>query len=327
MKHLTLLESSIVGFFVGVVASTYVLFLEGTGAYISPILYFVSLRPLIEFISLPETVFYIVEFLCILAVYTIYGCIAGILIRKSMKNKIFVWIIFLLFIGIVVFQQITGSAPASPSPVYSSTDISHALAQKNKVKANEQYFGSEVAGDLNGDGISDVAFVISRADPERGTLYYIVTALAGEKGHTGTNLLFLGDKAEPQVISITDGIVGVSYIDRSNKTSTSTQYFYAQVLDGKLEQINITGKGNYLAWGQVSLDGDTPVFTQCKSTEILPILGASTTLSTIHDRITQINPSSSETKELFGVFIGNTLSSKGFSLKNIVTLTPQGVCP
>ncbi len=237
MKKFTVLESTIIGFFIGVVASTYTLFLDSTGGFISPVLNFISLRPLIQVISSPGEAFIVTSFLYIVAVYTFYGIIAGFLIKKSDKVTFFIISTVLILFGIILYQQITGVAPIQTMPVVSNMIVTHPVIQKDDSKIPEQYFGNEVTGDLNGDGVADVAFIIPRNDSDRGILYYLTGALATSTGHIGTNLLFLGNNVIPQVISITDGVIDISYLNASNKTSTTTKDFFAKVIGGKLEQI------------------------------------------------------------------------------------------
>ncbi len=237
MHRFTILESTIIGFFVGVVISTYSLFLDSTDGYISPVLHYISLRQFLYSILPSINTNYIFGFISIVFVYIFYGIIAGILIRKSDKALFFVISIIIILFAIVGYQQLTGVAPTQITPIISSVIISHPVIKNDGPQVSQQYFGNEVTGDLNGDGVADVAFIIPRSDPDRGLLYYLTSAIATSTGHIGTNLLFLGNNVNPQVISITNRIIDVSYLDSTNKTSTTTKDFYAKVTNGKLEQV------------------------------------------------------------------------------------------
>lgn len=76
------------------------------------------------------------------------------------------------------------------------------------------YFGDDAQGDLNGDGAQDVAFLITQDGGGSGTFYYVVAALAGKSGYTGTNAVLLGDRVAPQNVRIENGEIIVNYADR-----------------------------------------------------------------------------------------------------------------
>lgn len=78
-----------------------------------------------------------------------------------------------------------------------------------------QYFGNEATGDVNGDGMPDVAFILTQSGGGSGTFYYVVVALKTATGYEGTNALLLGDRIAPQTTEIRDGQVLVNYADRA----------------------------------------------------------------------------------------------------------------
>ncbi len=81
-------------------------------------------------------------------------------------------------------------------------------------KVVTQYFGNEATGDLNGDGIPDVAFLLTQDAGGSGTFYYVVAALKDASGYQGTNAVLLGDRIAPQTTEIRDGQLVVNYADR-----------------------------------------------------------------------------------------------------------------
>jgi len=81
-------------------------------------------------------------------------------------------------------------------------------------KTVTQYFGNEATGDLNGDGLSDVAFILTQNSGGSGTFYYAVIALKTDSGYQGSNAIFLGDRIAPQTTEIKNGEVIVNYADR-----------------------------------------------------------------------------------------------------------------
>jgi hypothetical protein len=121
----------------------------------------------------------------------------------------------------------------------SSVDIQTKSTDMQKPRSNHsQYFREdEIWGDLNSDGKDDVAFVIPREEKDRGMLYYFTAALAGDKGYSGTNLLFLGEGFEPTEISIQDSKIEVNYVARNSKKASSTKIMYAEIVDGVLKQV------------------------------------------------------------------------------------------
>lgn len=81
-------------------------------------------------------------------------------------------------------------------------------------KTVTQYFGNDATGDMNGDGIPDVAFILTQSGGGSGTFYYAVAALKTPDGYHGTNAILLGDRIAPQTTAIKNGQMIVNYADR-----------------------------------------------------------------------------------------------------------------
>ena len=112
-----------------------------------------------------------------------------------------------------------------------------------------KYFGNEAEGDLNSDGVSDIAFVLTQDTGGSGVFYYVVAALKTDTGYVGTNGVFLGDRIAPQTTEIKDGVLTVNYADRKPgepmvAQPTVGQSKYLQVVNGMLKEKQETGGGN-----------------------------------------------------------------------------------
>ncbi len=79
-----------------------------------------------------------------------------------------------------------------------------------------RYFGNTAKGDLNGDGIPDLAFLITQQTGGSGMFYYAVGAIQNAAGHyMGTDAVLIGDRIAPQTTEIRNGILIVNYADRA----------------------------------------------------------------------------------------------------------------
>lgn len=86
-----------------------------------------------------------------------------------------------------------------------------------------KYFGNLAKGDLNADGISDLAFLLTQNGGGTGTFYYVVAALQTKTGgYQGTNAVYLGDRIAPQTTEIRNGEIVVNYADRKGDEGFAT---------------------------------------------------------------------------------------------------------
>ena len=97
------------------------------------------------------------------------------------------------------------------------------IAPGSASKVTTRYFGNEAIGDLNNDGKSDVAFLLTQDTGGSGTFFYIVVALQTAAGTEGTNAIFLGDRIAPQNTTIENGRITVNYADRNPGEPFTTQ--------------------------------------------------------------------------------------------------------
>ncbi len=89
-------------------------------------------------------------------------------------------------------------------------------APDSATKITTRYFGNEATGDLNGDGMDDVAFLLVQDGGGSGSFFYVVAALKTTAGWQGSDAVFLGDRVAPQTTQIQNGIITVNYADRAS---------------------------------------------------------------------------------------------------------------
>ncbi len=83
-------------------------------------------------------------------------------------------------------------------------------------KVVTQYFGNAATGDLNGDGLPDVAFLLTQTTGGSGTFYYVAaTLVAADGSYRGTDAVLLGDRIAPQTTEIRNGQLIVNYAERA----------------------------------------------------------------------------------------------------------------
>lgn len=92
-------------------------------------------------------------------------------------------------------------------------------APGSAAKIVTQYFGNDFITDLNGDGRDDIVFILTQNPGGSGTFYYVVAALATDRGYVGSDGYLLGDRVAPQAITISPNpahknVIVANYADR-----------------------------------------------------------------------------------------------------------------
>ncbi len=78
-------------------------------------------------------------------------------------------------------------------------------------------------GDLNADGKKDTIVLLARSSGGSGIFIYVAAYVSGPVNYKGSNAIFLGDRVAPQNIAIKDGVVTVSYLDRSPEEALASE--------------------------------------------------------------------------------------------------------
>lgn len=90
------------------------------------------------------------------------------------------------------------------------------IAAGSAAKLVTRYFGNKTVGDFNGDGLSDMVFLLTQNSGGTGTFYYAVVALGTNNGCQGTNAILLGDRIAPQTTEFRNGEIIINYADRQS---------------------------------------------------------------------------------------------------------------
>lgn len=154
-----------------------------------------------------------------------------------MNNTLFAWIVVLGVIvgGFLLFNTYNYEETQSPTdfktvtflmsgePVtlvdgVAETETLMGAASKTVVR----YFGNEVEGDINGDMIPDMAFLVTQETGGSGTFFYLVGAIQNEDGtYRGTDAVLIGDRIAPMATEyqsfsgIPGGYIIVNYAERA----------------------------------------------------------------------------------------------------------------
>ena len=159
------------------------------------------------------------------------------------KTYIFLFIIFCITISLLIYfeknknnSQINNAQdqklfdPKNSSFIIDSQTIKlnngkyeTYSAPSSNSKNITTYFGNEAEGDLNRDGLKDIAFLVTQDTGGSGLFYYVVVALNSDSGYKTTNAFFIGDRIAPQSTEIKSGELHVNYAERRPGQPMSSQ--------------------------------------------------------------------------------------------------------
>lgn len=223
-KKLSIFETGIIGLFVGVILASYQAYINYSDIAFGKILGYTSLYYPLSSLNILDTQNIYSIFAITTLVFFIYGMIFGLLIKLGFKWY-YLTILALALLAMLVFEQQT-----IPEIKNQIDPLQNTASIIRHSKSKEKYFGMEAYGDLNNDNRDDIAFIIERNDDNRGSVYYLTSALTEDTGKNGTNLVYLGNNVKPISISIENNAIKIDY----NRNSTSTQTMEAVIQNNKL---------------------------------------------------------------------------------------------
>jgi hypothetical protein len=141
-----------------------------------------------------------------------------------MSKKIYILLGIAILLVIVAFWHKNSLDKNIPTFLTSYKNGTYTLENEQiKLGSTAKYFGNEVKADFNGDGVQDIAFILTSEPGGSGTFYYIALALSKEGGYEGANTIFLGDRIAPQTTEYRNGEIIVNYADRKEGEPMTTQ--------------------------------------------------------------------------------------------------------
>jgi hypothetical protein len=142
--------------------------------------------------------------------------------------------------------------------------------------------GEPVTGDLDQDGLPDVALLLVETTGGSGTFYHVAAAFNRDGHFVGTGVVLLGDRIVPQQLLIRHGILIVDYADRRPGEAMATppsqnvsKYLVARA--GQLEEIPLA-EGEVIAAGKVVIGHEVRAFTPCGAGDAAWLIGSSPAL-------------------------------------------------
>jgi len=166
------------------------------------------------------------------------------------KIKRIIAVVSLLIVGVILYlifstpSQTETNTQEQPPALSDHKNISYMIdgqsvqltdgysiietAPDSGTKKITSYFGNELVTDLDGDGVDDVAFVLTQETGGSGVFYYAVAALNTENGYVGSDGYLLGDRIAPQSTDISPNprhknVVVFNYADRELDEPMTTQ--------------------------------------------------------------------------------------------------------
>jgi len=200
--------------------------------------------------------------------------------------------------------------------------------------------GEALYGDLNHDTEKDAVVFLTYQGGGSGTFFYLAAALHDKRGFSGINAIWLGDRIGPPAATISNGLITVKYLDRSQSESMAaapsleqTRYFIMN--DSELQEIPTTAD-EAVFQGWLTIGHEVRSFLPCDETDELWLSGKSSALDTAISSYEKSMVGASAYTPVFAIFAGskNAPPAEGFgseykgslTVNRLVYLWPQGNC-
>ena len=185
-------------------------------------------------------------------------------------------------------------------------------------KTEIEVFGNPAPGDLDDDGVPDVALLLVKTTGGSGTFYYAAAALKRGDGFFGTTAVLLGDRIAPRQLAIRHGVVIVAYADRrpgdAMATTPSLELSkYLVINDLRLKEVPLA-PGEVVMAGDVVIGHEVRSFTACNDHQTFWLLGDSPALAEVRSAYLRAMRDAPPYAPLFMVIAGQSVdrSAEGF---------------
>jgi hypothetical protein len=207
----------------------------------------------------------------------------------------------------------------------------------SSAKIRTVVFGQPVKGDINNDGIDDMAVMLIHDPGGSGTFYYAAAAIQTTDGnYRGTNAVLLGDRIAPQAITIRNGVLVANFAGRKLEDPMSvmpsvgmTKYMTLTSADNELREISKLQDGGTVLEGYVTTGEKENVLQICDGTSYKLQTNPSQTVLINDARGKNTDEYSDAARPLFAVVAGvvsGTNNNLSFALQDVVQTPKHGGC-
>lgn len=78
-------------------------------------------------------------------------------------------------------------------------------------------------GDINNDSKNDTVAIIMQSGGGSGMFVYVVSYVSGNVDYEGSNAVLVGDRISPEELSIRNGVIYVTYLDRNEEEAFAAE--------------------------------------------------------------------------------------------------------
>jgi hypothetical protein len=202
-------------------------------------------------------------------------------------------------------------------------------------------FGKPVYGNIDGEGSTDAALILTHDPGGSGTFYYVAAALNANGSYIGTRAILLGDRVTLQNISVRNGLIIADYADhRLGEPMTASPSVkkskYLVLEHNVLKETPPLTKGEEVLEGWVTIGHEVRSFVPCSQARELWLPGNSPVLNEVMTAYRKALPGSLPYTPLFMTLVGKTAGpvSDGFGVDyeasffttQLVKVFPKGNC-